>query len=106
MAMSREEAEKFLHNYQLACLFDEEREYEAQLLTALCADPNAALLETCKRLYDIVYFLSVREVLELGDDAIAASGLNSYVINEELADGTERINLDWAKEAIAAAEEE
>lgn len=119
MPLTRKEADRLVRGYGAACIgvggynrtpayYSACRERDRlcpELLTALCASPNAALLEACQRLYDICYFLTVRQAVHLGDDAITALGLNPYCINEGLADGTERINLEWAKEAIAEAEE-
>jgi hypothetical protein len=53
-----------------------------------------------KRLLQAITLLSecaptVRQVIEAGDKAIGAAGLNPWCMNEGRADGTETISLWW-----------
>ena len=49
----------------------------------------------------LVRLLTVRQVIEAGDEAIEAAGLNPWCVNEGLADGSERISL-WRIDAALA----
>lgn len=82
--------------YYSACL--ERDRLRPEIITALCTDPDAALLEACKRLYAICDGLTARHVMDLSDEAIARG-------TRGLIEGTDKIDLEWAKEAITAAEE-
>lgn len=48
--------------------------------------------------------LTVRQVMESGDAAIEASGLNPWCMNEGTAQGHERIDASFIEAAIAKAE--
>lgn len=61
------------------------------------------LLKSCQRLLVLARLLTVRQVIEAGDDAIKAAGLNPWCLNEGLARGDERISVDFAEVAIRDA---
>ena len=50
-------------------------------------------LDRLKRLMPLARLLTVRNVIEAGDDAIRAAGLNPWCMNEGRATGDERIDL-------------
>lgn len=64
------------------------------------------LLEALERARPLVALLTVRQVIEAGDDAIAAAGLNPWCMNEGLARGDEPIAAHFIEWAIAAAKGE
>lgn len=68
-------------------------------VTARLALENVQLLETCKRLYAICDYLAARQMLDLDDDAVARG-------TRGLVEGTDKIDLEWARIVIAEAEEE
>jgi hypothetical protein len=84
-------------------LFREVEDDEFATLVRECPEVRE-LVKACQRLHDICHFLTVRQVIELGDDAIFASGLNPWSLNEGLATGDERIDLDWAQTALSPFE--
>lgn len=43
----------------------------------------------------LIRLLTVRQVIEAGDEAISAAGLNPWAMNEGLATGDERIDAWW-----------
>jgi hypothetical protein len=64
------------------------------------------LLEACKRAVAILSACppTVRQIIEGGDEAIGAAGLNPWCINEGLATGDEPHDVTWRLyEAIAKA---
>lgn len=60
-------------------------------LRARVAELEAAVA----RCRPLLALLTVRQVIEGGDDAIQASGLNPWCINEGRATGDERIDPWW-----------
>lgn len=76
-----------------------ERQANAHLIAAA-----PELYEALKRASHLIQLLTVRQVIEGGDDAIAAAGLNPWCMNEGLADGDETISDDFISAAIAKAE--
>lgn len=62
----------------IAGLAADDLRYIARALTLLAACPP-----------------TVRQVIEAGNDAIEASGLNPWCMNEGRADGTEEVTLWW-----------
>lgn len=62
------------------------------------------LLAELKRARTLVSLLTVRQVIEAGDDAISAAGLNPWCLNEGLAEGHEQIGCSRIDAAIAKAE--
>lgn len=77
----------------------EETEANADLMAAA-----PVLLAALSRALPLLRLLAVRQVIEAGDDAITAAGLNPYAMNEGLAEGHERLSLWWVEAAIAQAE--
>lgn len=61
---------------------------------------NARLREALARCQPLVALLTVRQVIQGGDDAIEASGLNPWCINEGRATGDERIGTWWVDAAL------
>lgn len=61
-------------------------------------------LTALRRASHLVPLVTVRQVIESGDDAIDAAGLNPYCMNEGLADGHERICCWWLEDAIGDLE--
>lgn len=55
----------------------------------------AAVLAALERAERLVRLLTVRQVIDAGDDAIEAAGLNPWCIAEGRADGDERIGHQW-----------
>lgn len=53
-----------------------------------------------KRCSELVSILTVRQIIEAGDDAIKAAGLNPYCMNEGLAKGDEKIDAWWIEAAL------
>jgi hypothetical protein len=64
---------------------------------------HADLVEALKRVLPLLRLLTVRQVIEAGDEAITAAGLNPWCINEGLAEGSERLGLWWVEAAVAKA---
>jgi hypothetical protein len=65
---------------------------------------KAEIIETLKRAQKLVPLLTVRQVINAGDHAIEASGLNPYCLNEGQAIGDEYISswwIDWAIEKLS-----
>lgn len=62
-----------------------------------------ALVEALERAQALVGLLSVRQVIEAGDKAIDAAGLNPWAMNEGLATGDERIDAGWIDAALSLA---
>jgi hypothetical protein len=60
------------------------------------------LLAAAQRAQVLVRLLTVRQVIEAGNEAIDAAGLNAYCINEGLAEGHERLGFWQLDHAIAA----
>lgn len=56
-----------------------------------------ALLHRCKSLVRLV---TIKQVIEAGDEEITAAGLNPWCINEGLSDGTDTIEPWWITDAI------
>lgn len=67
-------------------------------------DLIAELIAAAKRADVLVRLLTVRQVIEAGDEAIDAAGLNPYCMNEGLAEGHERIGFWHLSSALAALE--
>lgn len=63
-------------------------------------------LAALERARPLVALLTVRQVIEAGDDAIAAAGLNPWCMNEGLARGDEPIGAHFIERAIATAKGE
>jgi hypothetical protein len=63
------------------------------------------LLDACKRLQRLASLLTVRQVIEAGEEAIEAAGHNPWFMNEGLATGDERVSMCFAEVAIQKAEE-
>lgn len=55
------------------------------------------VLKRCRVLVDL---LTVRQVMDAGDAAIEAAGLNPWCLNEGLATGEEHIDAWWIGAAI------
>ena len=71
---------------------------------------NAHLIAAAPEMYGaleraatLVKLLTVRQVIEAGDKATEAAGLNPWCINEGLATGGESIGSDWIDFALAKA---
>jgi len=64
------------------------------------------MLRALERAEVLVRLLTVRQVIEAGDDAIDAAGLSPWCMNEGLADGTESIAAHFIGAAIAMAKRE
>lgn len=65
------------------------------------ADTIDALVAALEEARVLVGLLTVRQVIEAGDEAIMASGLNPWCMNEGRADGSERIST-WSFDAALA----
>jgi hypothetical protein len=63
------------------------------------------LLTEVERLRKLAGLVTVRQVIDAGDQAIDAAGLNPWCINEGLATGEERLNLSCTDELIARIKE-
>ena len=63
-------------------------------------EENKRLRDALKRAKELVCLVTVKQVLEAGDAAINAAGLNPWCINEGLADGTEYIQTDFIDRAL------
>ena len=73
--------------------------YEAEAREARAA--VAKLIEAAERANKLINLLTVRQVIEAGDEAIEASGLNQWCLNEGLAEGRESIGF-WLLGAALA----
>lgn len=62
------------------------------------------MLEALKKAKELVKLITVRQVIDGGNAAIDASGLNPWCINEGLAYGNEPIDISFITAAISAAE--
>lgn len=62
------------------------------------------LLEALKVAVKLLGLVTVRQVIEAGNDAIEAVGLNPWCMNEGRATGDEQIPLDFIYRAISKAE--
>jgi hypothetical protein len=60
---------------------------------------------TIDRAQTLVSLLTVRQVIQAGDSAIDAAGLNPWCINEGRADGSARISAWWLAAAPGAGED-
>lgn len=58
------------------------------------------LARQAERLVTLARLVTVRQVIEAGDAAIDAAGLDSWCMNEGLADGSERIGLWWTRDLV------
>jgi hypothetical protein len=61
----------------------------------------AELIEAAKRADKLIRLLTVRQVIEAGDEYIEAAGLNPYCMNEGLAEGGDRVRLMCLEFALA-----
>ena len=75
---------------------------EQEALAKLFAS-SPELLESLKRAQKLVSLLTVRQVIEAGDEAIEAAGLNPWCMKEGLAEGHEHIGAYFIDAAIAKA---
>jgi hypothetical protein len=64
---------------------------------------NAELIAALRRALPLIRLLTVRQVIEAGDEAIDAAGLNPWCINEGRATGDEFISGWWIESAIDSA---
>jgi hypothetical protein len=62
------------------------------------------LLEALKRVVVLAELVTIRQIIQAGDDAIKAAGLNPWCINEGLATGDETHSVLFAHAAIIKAE--
>lgn len=62
-----------------------------------------ALVEALERAQVLARLVTVRQAINAGDDAIEASGLNPWAMNEGLADGTESVRTDFIDSALLLA---
>ena len=70
------------------------------------SNPGRELLESCEMiaaLIPILRSITVRQVVDLGDDAIRAVGLNPYCMNEGRATGNEQAIDEWKLQRIVDA---
>lgn len=65
-----------------------------------------ALAEALEKALPLLRLLTVRQVIEAGDEAIDAAGLNPWAINEGLATGDEPIGVWKFADALASAKGE
>ena len=86
---------------------DVSREFAQEAIERYKTVQDAApeLLKALKRLLVIAKLVTVRQVIEAGDEAINAVGLNPWVLNEGLARGDESVDLTFARHAIEEAED-
>jgi hypothetical protein len=63
------------------------------------------LVEESQRAAVLIRLLTVRQIVNAGNRAINAAGLNPYAMNEGLATGDEAIDCWSLRTAIAAAEQ-
>jgi hypothetical protein len=67
----------------------------AEIEGQIRAEERAHQRDLLRRCAVLVRLLTVRQVIEAGDEAIEAAGLNPYAINEGRATGDERLNPWW-----------
>jgi hypothetical protein len=58
------------------------------------------LVKALERAQKLVRLVTVRQVIESGDDAIEAAGINPWAMNEGLAEGHERIDTYFIDAAL------
>ena len=58
------------------------------------------LREALERADKLVGLVTIKQVLDGGDAAISASGINPWCVNEGLADGSEHIGTDFIDRAL------
>lgn len=83
---------------------EEEAIANAQLVLR-AVNNHDALVEALRRAQRLVTLLTVRQVIEAGDDFIEAAGLNPWCMNEGLAQGGERIGTGFIDAALSSAQE-
>lgn len=74
-----------------------------EIARLFAASPD--LLKALKVAAQLLQTVTIRQVFELGTDAVNAVGLNPWCMNEGRASGDETISLDFIHDAIAKAEE-
>lgn len=67
-------------------------------------DAAPELYEALRIARKLIGLITVRQVIEAGDDAIAAVGLNPWCMNEGRATGDEPVSADFIEAALAKAE--
>lgn len=67
------------------------------------AERERELVHALERCRVLKHSITIREVLQRGDDAIEAAGLDPWCINEGLADGSETLDLSFIDRALRAA---
>jgi hypothetical protein len=72
-------------------------------LIVRAVNAHDALVAALKRVEVIASLVTVRQVIEAGDAAIEAAGLNPWAMNEGLADGTERVGTYFIDSALLLA---
>jgi hypothetical protein len=88
------------YNGTLFAISEETKErIEADLVAARAAVDE--LIEAAKRADKLIRLLTVRQVIEAGDEYIEAAGLNPYCMNEGLAEGGDRVRLMCLEFALA-----
>lgn len=87
----------------LRALFAERTEAADEL--ARLKRANASLRAGLERADVLVSLLTVRQVIEAGDRAIDAAGINPWLMNEGLAAGNEHISPSFMNSAIASIRE-
>lgn len=70
-------------------------------LAAARIEATAGLVEAAEQVLPLLRLLTVRQVIDGGDEAIAAASLNPRCMNEGIATGDERIS-PWRLEAAIA----
>lgn len=63
-------------------------------------EENESLRRAVARARPLVALLTVRQVIEAGGEALEASGLNPWCVNEGLAQGGERLDPWWLDAGI------
>jgi hypothetical protein len=63
-------------------------------------------IDDLRRANTLIQTLTVRQVIEAGDAAIDAAGLNPWCMNEGAADGSESIGWWRFEDVLAAAEDQ
>lgn len=86
-------------------LSDERNKANADFIFRAC-NSHDELVKALELALRVMPRLTIRDVIEAGDDAIDAFGLNPWCINEGLATGDEPIEADWIRTAIAKAKGE
>jgi hypothetical protein len=64
------------------------------------SDTEIRLREALERTTKLASLLTVRQVINAGDEYIDAAGLNPWCMNEGLAPGEESISVDFARAAL------